>query len=47
MTMGKMTAAAYNVQVTNHLAECVRVGAKMSYEDILSHFLTSLIATRF
>ena len=47
MTMGKMTALAHNVQVTNLLAECVRVGVVMDDGDILSHYLTSLDTTRF
>ena len=47
MTMGKMTALAYNVQVTNHLAECVREGVVMDNDDILSHYLTSLNTTGF
>ena len=45
--MGKMTPAAYNVQVTAHLAECLRVGAVMTDGGILSHYLTSLDSTRF
>ena len=35
--MGKMTAVAYNNQVSNHLAECDRVGVIMDNDDILSH----------
>ena len=46
MSMGKMTALAYNVQVTNHLAECVRVGVVMDDDDTLSHYLTTLDTTR-
>ena len=47
MSMGKPTAVTYIVQVTAHLAECARASAKMSEEDILSHFLNSLDASRF
>ena len=40
MTMGEMTGVAFNVQVTNHLAEYVRAGVVMAEDDILSHFFS-------
>ena len=47
MSMGKLTAVAYNVQVTAHLAECARVGAFMTDDDVLAHYLNSLDVSRF
>ena len=41
MSMGKLTAVAYNVQVTAHLAECA--SAYMTEDDILFHFLNRCI----
>ena len=45
--MGKLTAVAYNAQVTAHHEECARVGAYMTEDDVLAHYLNSLSVSRY
>ena len=47
MSMGKLTAVAYNVQVNAHLAECARCGVHFVEDDVLTHYLNSLDVSRF
>ena len=42
MSMGKLTAVAYNVQVNAHLAECARCGVHFVEDDVRTHYLNSL-----
>ena len=47
MSMGKLTAVAYNVQVNAHLAEWARVGVVLAEDDVLTRFFNSLDVSRF